>query len=645
MSSNIDISKPTDKSSSTKVIRDNFAITKTEIEALQTNKVGGLITSDNKLKWLTNPDNTISTKEMSRTAYILEKNNVVGNGTSDDSVALQAALLEMSIKFQKSRFTIPYEIRKILIDKPINIYCDLLSCDFNHIELIAGPNNIPATLTIEGSISGTTLTVVSDPSSPITIGTELTSGAAIGTRVIDFITGLGGIGTYRITGSQNVTTTVFDAIKNKSLIQISNATYVGTQPKRYMYGTLSNSISNFILVGLDDETKLLDGIDISNTSPIVLRNVGITGFYNNLTLGNDFYISGFDNLISINSKNAGVLYYGSSNTGESIKFFGGSISDSKNTARTAVGLLVPATAGGPDLVFFNTSMSYSNISADIQCGVVSLFHPHLENNNNNPHIKVSYTGGKPATILNISGGGIGSGPLTPSGEVYEVAGGRQSLIEIPSTSGDRLTVNINGTKFGLYGKKNTEIVRYTGGGRPNIKINGILIDQQGDNLPKICQRTSLIYNGGFEVSAQAGWLTVIPASDVTVTQDTAVFNSGTESNGGTKSLKIVSNNQSFSYKQNVSNIEPGSCFSVRGYVQVPIISTGTIFVKISFLLSDQVTIISSTITKQITTVLSNFTQFGQVYFSPAGTSYVQIELLGTGFTGTCYFDDLDIWAL
>ena len=71
----------------------------------------------------------------------------------------------------------------------------------------ATDNSVETGFTGTGSISGTTLTISSVTSGALAIGSVITTGAAAGTTVVAFLTGLGGVGTYQVNTSQTVGST------------------------------------------------------------------------------------------------------------------------------------------------------------------------------------------------------------------------------------------------------------------------------------------------------------------------------------------------------------------------------------------------------------------------------------------------------
>ena len=68
-----------------------------------------------------------------------------------------------------------------------------------------------------GSISGTTLTISSVTSGALALGSVITTGAAAGTTVVNFLTGLGGVGTYQVNTSQSVGSTTISVAASTTI--------------------------------------------------------------------------------------------------------------------------------------------------------------------------------------------------------------------------------------------------------------------------------------------------------------------------------------------------------------------------------------------------------------------------------------------
>lgn len=167
----------------------------------------------------------------------------------------------------------------------------------------------------------------------------------------------------------------------------------------YPYNIRSNVnvFSGLVLIGPDTDATTVDGITIgvaNSTFPGHGSFEGnfIQGFRDNIVIGDNVFMMTFRNLHSLDAHRYGLNYVGTTNTGENISIFGGSMSDCINAGGTSVALYVPSTSAGPDIFLYGVSFSYNDYAFDINAGNTSFTSCHFENKTNNVMGKVKYTG-------------------------------------------------------------------------------------------------------------------------------------------------------------------------------------------------------------------------------------------------------------
>ena len=231
-----------------------------------------------------------------------------------------------------------------------------------------------------------------------------------------------------------------------------------------------------------DMSMTLDGLYIGEagmqTSDLLFVNLKVTGFRDSVNIkGPSSYLLTFIQPQIGVAKRYGLVYSASVDSGENIKFFGGSIFNCVNDTFNSTGFYLSPTSSTLDITFSGTSFDYCDINIDQAHSSASLNDCHFENNNNNPHIKLRSTGGKAKTILRMRSGNLGGGPggtNPPFGNPVEDANGRPCYVEL---LGDSISVDINEVLCGSYkvaGQK-TEIVKNTGGfSQRRIRIKPML---------------------------------------------------------------------------------------------------------------------------------------------------------------------------
>ena len=98
--------------------------------------------------------------------------------------------------------------------------------NFEITDLSNGVTSNITSAVVTGSIATTTLTVTALTSGVISIGQVISgTGVTSGTRIIAFVSGSGGIGTYTVDKSQTVVSTIISATKQSRIVVTANGVY------------------------------------------------------------------------------------------------------------------------------------------------------------------------------------------------------------------------------------------------------------------------------------------------------------------------------------------------------------------------------------------------------------------------------------
>lgn len=158
----------------------------------------------------------------------------------------------------------------------------------------------------------------------------------------------------------------------------------------------------------------------------------------------------------------GISYTASSDSGENIQFFGGSIYNCVNAGASAQGVYISPSASAVELVFNGVSFDYNDYDLSQSHSNVTINDCHQENNNNNPKIVIFNTPAKQPAKLRINGGSMGGGPgISGLNPTVENAKGRPCYIDITSAG---TSVILDKVQAGLYNTagNETQVVRNSG---------------------------------------------------------------------------------------------------------------------------------------------------------------------------------------
>ncbi|MES1121598.1 phage tail fiber protein [Enterobacter hormaechei] len=406
-----------------------------------------------------------------------------------------------------------------------------------------------------------------------------------------------------------------------------------------------------------DETFTTNGLVIgesasSQTSDLNIVNLIVRGFQSCITVtGPNSYLLKFDNLHCGVAWFRGFAWTASSNSGENIQFFGGSIYNCINTAGTAQGLYIAPTASSVELTFNGTSFDYNDVDVSQNLGNITLNDCHMENNNNNPKITIANTASKEPSKLKIKGGSMGGGPGASSlNPTVESATGRPCYIDVTSAG---TSVVINGLQVGsFYTIGNvTQVVRNSSSLTMRKLEIGILQNAgpattEGWPLnPSFFQ--NLLTSLGF--GSISGW-TLNSANGVTLTAVTSVSASH---DSGARQLERSSSGTAtgMSFYQDV-RVRSGKTMIVKAWLQTLAIiaNGGTATIQTTFLNEDKsVTVQSAALAQRAVSADGTLTECATVIPVPAGAAWMRVAIYGTniptGTTSRIYSSGERVWEI
>jgi len=129
----------------------------------------------------------------------------------------------------------------------------------------ATDNCIETGFTGTGSISGTTLTITVATSGSLAVGNVITTGAAAGTTIVAFLSGVGGTGTYQVSISQTVGSTTIAVAASTNVT--FGVTGHGCLPGDYItVSGVTGTIGGVTAASLNKELVVAQVIDANNFS-------------------------------------------------------------------------------------------------------------------------------------------------------------------------------------------------------------------------------------------------------------------------------------------------------------------------------------------------------------------------------------------
>lgn len=417
------------------------------------------------------------------------------------------------------------------------------------------------------------------------------------------------------------------------------------------------TVQRALVDGHANPASVVDGVSFGSStgqsSDMTLYNLSVFGFRDSLRFdGPDTYLNHFICPRIGLGWRRGVAVYANVNSNENYGFVGGSVFNINNAEGTGVGVYIDPAASGTDIYFSSGfSIDYCDESIVQYQSTIHLNSCHLENNNNNPHITLSYTGGKEKPVLIMNGGTMGGGPgvvswtgepsepLTPT----EQAGGRPWYIYVKFDG--QSSVHINGTKCGGYlagQRRRTQLVKvqYNGAEALNSMVLKPILDA-GDTATssrpmRLCDAINAIMISPYNLNAWTqsygtGGTTYVFSTDTSVYYDADsptsrkyVGTDGTNSTGLYQEIPCL----------------PGSLINIHAEVKVPTLTQGYCALRIDFY-DFKGNVIGSSI--KTVTVVTDWTQVWVYTKVPNGAVKVRVQEYYNAFIGTAYFSNENVW--
>lgn len=244
---------------------------------------------------------------------------------------------------------------------------------------------------------------------------------------------------------------------------------------RFKAGTTNVPDTTFATNGL-----AIGELGSAQVSDLNISGMSVRGFQSSLIIaGPSAYLLKFSGCDIGVAWFRGISYTASSDSGENIQFFGGSIYNCVNTEGNAQGIYISPSASAVELVFNGVSMDYNDVDLSQSHSNVTINDCHQENNNNNPKIVIFNTPAKQPSKLRINGGSMGGGPgVSALNPTVENAMGRPCYIDI---TGAGTSVILDKVQVGLYNTAGnvTQVVRNSG----NVAVRKLEINILQDTGP------------------------------------------------------------------------------------------------------------------------------------------------------------------
>lgn len=373
----------------------------------------------------------------------------------------------------------------------------------------------------------------------------------------------------------------------------------------------------------------------------------VEGFHINLRFaGNNVYIIHFTKSKFLGATLRNISWECGTNSGESITFSGGSISDAKNGTNTAVGVYVDPTAASPDIRISKGSMSYNDFNGDIAKGRMELYGVHEENKNVNPFWRVRNTVRSEKTVYGKYGGTLTSGPLSDGTEPLE---GRDAFIVYDGST----TVIVRDAKLGTFREGSsgpnlvadykTKVAKHSGVGGPayRIRINGDIDGNRASAVPiDICPEISQVFLTG--ATAFTGFLQN-PSSGVAFVAGTDGHLEDTRSRAIT-STTATATTASYNLQ---APVRPGQVVVAKVSVRT-VGATACTYAgaRLLYFTNTNDQIVARDLSRIISTPnnAAYVVQYG-ADMAPAGAAYVILQMRAAGLLGEVHFSNERFWIM
>lgn len=411
---------------------------------------------------------------------------------------------------------------------------------------------------------------------------------------------------------------------NALVMDGSDAISAGAYPGQFRGLTLLMPLTS----GHANPALNVDGLSIQGgagqASDYGWYDLQIYGFRDNLRFdGPNCYLHHFYRPKIGNAWRRGIAVYASSNSNENYGFFGGSIFNVNNTSFNGTGFYIDPAASTCDVSFIGTSFDYCDVSMNVTNCHINGDGVHFENNNNNPHIAVTFTSGGEKPVIVLKGGQMAGGPGVTSwtGIPVENAAGRPYLI---TTTQGGANIEIDFVKCGQFittAPYQTEIIHSTDGiANRKLTVRPALdaVATAGGALPlNLTFLVNNLYVAG--AGSSTGWNTSLLGSGNTVAADTVNF---VAPDTGSRKITCANGNSGGIYQ--IIPCKGGDTLCLKSFVQCTGLSGGGGTHRLQFYAPDGTTIFSDIILARQQTANGSFAEvswYGQV---PNGATQVRI---------------------
>lgn len=413
----------------------------------------------------------------------------------------------------------------------------------------------------------------------------------------------------------------------------------------------SHRCEGITLIGPDGDSATVDGVRISDTTGaamVTLRGMRVVGFRDNLTFGNNVWLSKFYNCTLSKAHRYGIDLTPGTNSGENVSFFGCVVHNSHNATNTAVGVF---TTLGTDAYFYGCSFDYNDIEIWHKGGKLVLSGGHIENGKatsgsyvGNPMIKVTRVVGQARTTLSLVGVQV-----SPTEHANGVGTARDHLIEATSDSGNDAYITCIGCDWATYDESHTifkslsaSVIQFSnrGGMWDNTSADGTRSTTMG-------VYSSVLVNGDGEIASTfpgpatapyypgKGW-GVAGSANTTWSFNTA------NQRSGARCISVVgaAGNVSNTACANAFAVLPGYMLQWTGWVEVPTYTSGTLSFRVHWYYDDYTTRQVVAYQRDFTAVQSTWVPVTSRLLVPPGIRLGLLDLQQNAFIGTAYLDDV-----
>ena len=439
------------------------------------------------------------------------------------------------------------------------------------------------------------------------------------------------------TGSANTT------LPYRAGTPLDNLTIEG----RFKAGTTSTPDSTFTSDGL-----FVGSSTSTQTSDLGIKNLKVVGFRDAVVVnGPSSYLLQFYSPKIGASWRRGFSWLASSDSGENVQFFGGSIFNCINENLTGSALYHSAASTGLDITFNGVSFDYNDTLLAQLHSTFRFNNCHIENNNNQPFITIQNTSQRVASQLVLSNCAMGKGPgQSPLNSESESSSGRPCFIDV---LGANTSINIQNLSGGIWMTTPyvTQVVRNTKG----HELRKLDITLSGDFGTPTTQGWP--YNPSFFTNklflgasgSTVGW-TLPTGNGISLSADTTpgLF-AGHDTGSRLLKRAAYSSATSMSYYQDIP-VRQGDSLIIKAWLYTTNVTSsgGSSGIRLIFLDDTKTVTISDNVQPRQTTADGVLTECSSVQRVPNGAGYLRLQIycsgISTGSDSSVYGSGERVWT-